>query len=58
MSDDDTVRPSVSLPAALNAAIEAELEYGESKSTWIREACEMRLDGAFEDERRCIDADD
>lgn len=43
------VRPTVSLPADIDEAIEERLDYGDSKSDWIREACEMRLAG---DERR------
>lgn len=36
------------LPEDLEAEIEAQLEYGDSKSAWIREACEKRLSGEFD----------
>jgi len=52
MSSEQTnriVRPSVSLPETVDDAIEEQLAYGDSKSQWIREACEMRLDGEFDD---------
>lgn len=35
---------TVSLPAEWVDAIEEELEYGDSRSGWIREAVQMRLD--------------
>lgn len=35
---------TVPLPGELNDAIEDELEYGDSKSGWIREAIRQRLD--------------
>jgi len=40
-------RAKVSLPQDVDDAIEDRLEYGDSKSGWIREACEMRLGGEF-----------
>lgn len=42
-------RAKVSLPADVDAEIEDRLDYGDSKSGWIRQACEMRLDGEFDD---------
>ena len=39
----------VLLDEVVEDAIEERLDYGDSKSGWIREACEMRLDGAFDD---------
>ncbi|ELY96623.1 hypothetical protein [Natrialba taiwanensis] len=29
--------------------IEAQLTYGDSRAGWIREACQMRLDGEFDE---------
>ena len=39
----------VLLPEDVDEAIEEQLDYGDSKSGWIRETCEMRLDGQFDD---------
>lgn len=39
----------VLLDEVVEDAIEDQLDYGDSKSGWIREACEMRLDGALDD---------
>ena len=39
----------VLLPEEVDKAIEEQLDYGDSKSGWIRETCEMRLDGEFDD---------
>lgn len=39
----------VLLPKEVDEAIEQQLEYGDSKSGWIRETCEMRLAGEFDD---------
>ena len=48
MKDDDTggggkVQVSAWLEEATIAAIEADLDYSDSKSEWIREACRRRL---------------
>ena len=43
-------RAKVSLPERVDDEIEARLEYGDSKSAWIREACQMRLNGQFDGE--------
>ena len=32
------------LPEDLNGEIEGELEYGDSKAEWIRQACRIRLE--------------
>lgn len=45
MSSSDIVRPTVSLPKDLDEEIEERLDYGDSKSAWIRETIEMRLAG-------------
>ena len=39
----------VLLPEEVDEAIEEQLDYGDSKSGWIRETCEMRLNGEFDD---------
>lgn len=41
---------TVPLPEELNDKIEAELEYGDSKAGWIREAIRMRLEAEDEPE--------
>jgi len=43
---------TVPMPEALNNAVEQELEYGDSKAGWIREAIRMRL------ESEGVDVDD
>jgi len=50
---DDRHCASVRLPESLNDAIEEELDYGDSKDSWIREACRRRLD---EDRSDAVDA--
>jgi len=40
----DIKRPSISLPASMNAEIEDRLDYGDSKSGFIREAIREKLD--------------
>ena len=42
----------VFLPPEMNDNIEDHLEYGDSKSGWIRDACEQRLKREKEEERR------
>ena len=50
MTDDGTRSPTLSarvslaISEALNERIESQLDGGDSKSEWIREACRERLD--------------
>jgi len=39
-----TSRPTVRVPGWMNAEIEDELGYNDTKCEWIREACRQRLD--------------
>ena len=48
---------TVPMPAELDEAIKQELEYGDSKAEWIREACRMRLEGAFDDDVGDVETD-
>lgn len=41
----------VFLDPRMEETIEGQLEYGDSKSQWIREACEMRLNEELADKR-------
>jgi Arc/MetJ-type ribon-helix-helix transcriptional regulator len=43
-SKDEGVRPSVSLSPQLNGEIEGRLDYGDSKSSFIRDAIQFKLD--------------
>ena len=43
----------VFLPPEMNDNIEDHLEYGDSKSGWIRDACEQRLEREKEADRGC-----
>lgn len=43
-NSDEIKRPSVSLPAPMNEEIESQLDYGDSKSEFIREAVREKLD--------------
>lgn len=43
---------TVFLPPEVVAAIEGELQYGDSKSEWIREACRRRLRDDDDDDAR------
>lgn len=40
---EDRTDITVPLPGDLNDAIEAELEYGDAKAEWVREAIRQRL---------------
>lgn len=42
--DDDIVCASVRLPPELNEAVEAQLEYDDTKDAFIREAIRQRLE--------------
>lgn len=50
MSSDETITPTVSMPKGLNDAIEERLDYGDTKSGWIREAIRQRLEHEHEND--------
>lgn len=41
---------SVNMPVELNAKIEEQLGYGDSKSEWIRQACREKLSRSEDDD--------
>jgi len=43
-----TERVKATIPADMNDEIEDLLDYGDSKSAWIRETIDMRLAGEFD----------
>lgn len=46
---EDKQEVTVPMPGDMEQAIIDELEYGDSKAGWIREAIQMRLEGEFDD---------
>jgi hypothetical protein len=51
----DKQEVTVPMPGALHDRIVDELEYGDSKAGWIREAIEMRLEESAAAESDCTD---
>ena len=51
----DKQEVTVPMPGSLHDQIVDELEYGDSKAGWIREAIEMRLDESAAAEPDCTD---
>jgi len=51
----DKQEVTVPMPGALHDRIVDELEYGDSKAGWIREAIEMRLEESAAAETDCTD---
>jgi predicted DNA-binding protein len=52
----DRTDVTVPLPGEMNDRIEENLNYGDSKAEWIREAIEMRLESEAEGQGNASDA--